>query len=290
MVDWNKEAYQNARGKEQMQHKVLNIAHRGARSLAPENTLQAALKALEAGADMWEVDISLSKDGQPVIVHDDTLVRTTNAVSAYPHRAPWVVSDFSLAEIEHLDAGSWFEKTDPFGEIAAGHVSAQDLRAYHGIHVPTLDDVLVFTRTHHWSINLELKEQPELGKQAPIVSLVLERVRKLHMENQVLISSFQHEWLRQVRELAPDIEIAALIGIEEAQKIDWDTLEFPMYNLHVDLATEELITWLKDAGRRVAVWVVNEPESMEHFATLGVDGIFTDFPQRLTRVLVELDP
>ncbi|HFD40915.1 MAG TPA: glycerophosphodiester phosphodiesterase, partial [Anaerolineae bacterium] len=92
---------------------VVNIAHRGARSLAPENTLVAARKALAVGADLWETDVAVTADGELILFHDDSLVRTTDAERRFPDRAPWTFTTFSLAEIRSLDAGSWFVETDP---------------------------------------------------------------------------------------------------------------------------------------------------------------------------------
>ena len=106
---------------------VLIVAHGGARSLAPENTLAAARKALEVGADMWELDVGVTADGELILFHDDSLARTTNARQVYPDRAPWTFTTFTLAELGALDFGTWFVETDPFGQIAVGAVTAQRL-------------------------------------------------------------------------------------------------------------------------------------------------------------------
>ena len=95
--------------------RTLNIAHRGARSIAPENTLAAALKALQSGADLWELDVVMTADGEPVVIHDKDLSRTSNVESVFPSRRPWLVHEFSLEEIRRLDFGSWFKAMDPFG-------------------------------------------------------------------------------------------------------------------------------------------------------------------------------
>ena len=110
------------RGSEPLRRLV--IAHRGARSLAPENTLAAAQAALEMGADLWEFDIEVSRDGELVLLHDETLSRTTDAAARYPDRAPWRAADFTWEEIRALDAGSWFLREDPFGTLASGTVPA----------------------------------------------------------------------------------------------------------------------------------------------------------------------
>ena len=101
----------------------LIAAHRGARSLAPENTLAAARLALAAGARMWEIDVRMSRDGEIVLIHDPNLERTSDAPGKFPGRSPWLVHDFTLDELKTLDFGSWFSETDPFGQIAAGKIS-----------------------------------------------------------------------------------------------------------------------------------------------------------------------
>ena len=124
---------------------ILNIAHRGARSLAPENTLAAARKGLEAGADMWELDIQITADGELIVIHDTTLKRTSNVREVFPNRKPWLVHEFTLDEIRLLDFGSWFRKQDPFGQIAAGMVAESDLASYVHQQAPTLKEALTFT-------------------------------------------------------------------------------------------------------------------------------------------------
>ncbi len=273
-----------------MEHKVLNIAHRGARSLAPENTLAAARKALEVGADMWEVDVAVTADGHLVIMHDDSLARTTNVMSVFPDRSPWIFSTFTEEELHTLDAGSWFVERDPYREIASGHVSPDEQQRYRGEPIPSVREVLEFTRNHHWRINVELKMQPPPQDTFPIVEPVVRLIEETHTESCVVLSSFRHDWLREARHLNPRIEVAALIGYGPALEVDWDTLEFETYNLRVTIATPERIRRLREAGRKVNVWVVNDKDAMRHFIEMGVTGIFTDYPQRLAEVLREMDP
>jgi glycerophosphoryl diester phosphodiesterase len=124
----------------------LVIAHRGARSLAPENTLAAAIAAWRLGADGWELDVRMTKDGELILMHDETLSRTTNAPSLFPNRSPWLVSDFTLEEIKMLDAGSWFVDQDPYGTIAVGEVSPEEAAKFRGEKVPTLKEALALTK------------------------------------------------------------------------------------------------------------------------------------------------
>ncbi len=250
----------------------LIIAHRGASGVAPENTLAAARAALDAGADMWEVDVTVTADGELILMHDDTLTRTTDAASRYPDRAPWAVSDFTAAEIATLDAGSWF-------------TPSPDSPSFAGEHVPTLREALLFTREHHWRINVELKALPPDQAAFPLVDAVLALVHALGMEEEVLISSFVHDYLREIQRKAPRVPVAALIGCGAKDQVDWETLMFPTYNLCALRAPQDWIRRLRAAGRGVNVWVVNDISWMRYFIDQGVTGIFTDYPGHLYHLL-----
>lgn len=261
---------------------VVNIAHRGARSLAPENTLAAARKALEIGADRWEADVGVTSDGDLILFHDDSLARTTNATARFPDRAPWTFTTFTLAEIRLLDAGSWFAEIDPFGQIAAGAVTPDQQAAYRGEKVPILREALLFTRDAGWRVNLELKRLPPPLARFPVVERVLALVDELEMPlHQVILSSFNHDWLRQAQALRPDIEVQALIGYSFTEPLDWGDLSFATYNARSTLITEEKIREVTAQGIAVNLFTVNEEDDMRRFIAAGVTGLFTDFPQKL---------
>lgn len=103
-------------------------AHRGACSIAPENTLPAMRKAKECGVHSWETDVRMSKDGELIIFHYPTLESATDisTCKTFKDRTPWSVNQFTAAGLRELDAGSWFLTDDPFGTIASGEVSPQD--------------------------------------------------------------------------------------------------------------------------------------------------------------------
>ena len=105
----------------------LVVAHRGARGHAPENTLTAAALGYAVQSDLWELDANYTKDGKLVVMHDDTLVRTTDVETAFPGRPSYRVCDFTLDEIKSLDAGSWYAGRDQFGRVAAGEIDADKL-------------------------------------------------------------------------------------------------------------------------------------------------------------------
>lgn len=265
---------------------TLNIAHRGARSLAPENTLAAARRAHRIGADLWETDVLVSQDGALILMHDDTLRRTTDAAARFPGRKPWAVSAFSYAEIRSLDAGSWFASSDPFGQIAAGRVGRAEVEAYRGERVPTLLEALHFTRENDWRINIELKRPAPPMDRFPLVEALLDCLAAVDMDpRQVIVSSFEHEWLHQVRRCRPELAVQALIGPGSAKRLDWEHPAFQTYNPHVSLVDA---TWLRRAaikGLTLNVYTVNEASTMRRLVTAGVGGLFTDFPQRLAGIL-----
>lgn len=265
---------------------MLNIAHRGARSIAPENTLLAARKGLEAGADLWETDIGVTRDEQLILCHDTSLRRTTDVDLKFPERAKASCAHFTLAEIRTLDAGSWFVETDPFGQIAAGALSPAEERACRSEKVPTLEEALVWTRATDWIVNLELKRLPASMARFPLVERVLSMIDRVGITpERVRLSSFYHPWLKEVLSLRPDVSVQALIGEKSYLALDWGSLEFETYNVRHSLISDDEIRRRKEQGLAINLFTVNDAADMRRYRQLGVDGIFTDFPQRLALLL-----
>jgi len=152
----------------------LKSAHRGGRATAPENTLTAFRKALEAGVDMIELDVQLTRDGHPVVFHDWTLERTTNGRGR--------VADQSLADLRRLDAGSWF------GD------------GYRGEPVPTLSEVLEWSSSRLY-LQIELKSRGD--DEEVLCDRVVRMIKERHMEEQVMVMSFDHAIARRVKQLEP---------------------------------------------------------------------------------------
>ena len=264
---------------------VLNIAHRGASSLAPENTLAAAQLALTGGADMWEVDVGLTADGQPILLHDDTLARTSNVMELFPQRQPWWLHQFSLAEIRQLDFGSWYVETDPFGQIAAGQVAAADFAAYAGERAPILAEALAFTRANDWRINVEIKDLSGTVGDAHIVERVVQLVEQMKMIDRTLVSSFNHQYLARVRMMNPNLATAALVeeAVADPQQL-LGRLAAQAYHPPASAIQPQQIADLRQAGYEVNVWTVDEVETMRRLIAAGVSGIITNFPHRLKQV------
>lgn len=288
--------------------KPLVIAHRGARSLAPENTLAAARTAHALGADMWELDVHLSADGELIVFHDDTLTRTTNARAVFPQRMPWWVSDFTLAEIKHLDTGRVFLRSDPFGQIAAGHVSPAAQAALQTEPVPTLREALQLTIDLDWRVNVEIKAQPPQSA-VSIPERVTRLIEELRAESRVLVSSFVPDYLQQVAALNPNIPLALLTEGPIAQSLlakfllagaapplvhlsGFDPspllaqLGSTVFHPYHHTVTPEDVRILGERGIAVNIWTVNNPADMRHWIAAGVNGIITDFPQLLVDMLI----
>jgi glycerophosphoryl diester phosphodiesterase len=264
---------------------VLNIAHRGASSLAPENTLAAAEKALAGGAEMWEVDVGLTADGQLILLHDDSLTRTSNVRELFPDRQPWLLRQFSLAEIRQLDFGSWYVETDPFGQIAAGQVTATDLAAYAGEAAPTLAEALAFTRANNWRINIEIKDLSGTAGHAHVVEKLVQLVEQMKMVDRTLVSSFNHHYLQQLKALNPHLATAVLVeeAVTEPQQL-LRRLAAQAYHPPAAAIEPQLVAALRRAGYEVDVWTVDEVDAMRQLIEAGVSGIITDFPHRLRQV------
>ncbi len=235
------------------------IAHRGFSGKAPENTLSAFQKAIEIGADMFELDVLLSRDGKLVVIHDATLDRTSNGTGK--------VADYSLAELSELDAGTWF--------------SAE----FEGEPIPTLEEVLKLAK-EKILVNIEIKTEAVTNEAGGgIVEKALDLVRASGMGDQVVISSFDPRALAQARELDPGIHTASLFNRRLQKGMSprevMDEVGSRGFNLSHKIVNASIVEECHAVGRPVAVYTVNEVEKMKELLELGVDALFTDYPDRL---------
>lgn len=231
------------------------IAHRGASGEAPENTLAAFRRAMEIGVDAVELDVHLSADGVPVVIHESLLDRTTGVAG--------LVKDLPLAALRQLDAGRWF------GERFAGE------------RIPTLVEALEMLRPVR--VIVEIKNGPIYYP--GIAGRVADAVRAVG-HPAVTVSSFDHPVLLEVRALAPVLETAVLYfarpfdPVRLARDVGADIL-----HPHWSYITPEVVAAARSAGLRVEAWVVDERTHLAHTVCLGVDGIITSYPDRLRGVL-----
>ena len=262
------------------------VAHRGARSVAPENTLLSAQRAFDYQADQWELDIQETKDGELIVIHDPNLMLTSNSEQVFPMRFFWKVKNFTLAEIKQLDAGSWYLKKDPFGEIKNGTVTSAEQERMVNEPFPTLREALQFTKDKDWSVNIEIKDISDTPGDADIVQKTVTLIDEMDMQEQVIISSFNPGYLKQVKQFNPNLKTALLVKkMDDALKLLQDTGANAINPSFESIKDLSIIKTLRDAGYDVYIWTVNDENTMMTLINAGVSGIITDYPQRLTKVL-----
>jgi glycerophosphoryl diester phosphodiesterase len=292
--------------------KILNIAHRGARAFAPENTLVAFAKAKTLGCDMFEMDVQMTKDGEVVVFHDEDLLRCTDVESRFPGRGSYQLIDSNYKEINQLDAGSWYikqlglaahERQTFLQDLNDAELtdfvspSEQKLYASGDIKIPTLAETLSLAKELGLMVNIELKSQAKGGQS--LVAAVLGSVNKMAMESQILISSFEHGYLRQVRQQTKKIAIGVLsetpnnapISYLRQHKASTYNLrryqDFKLNGFNGSLGKRYLshIDKVRKAGFDVNVWTCNNPEEMQALFTAGITGLISDYPNRVREQL-----
>jgi glycerophosphoryl diester phosphodiesterase len=192
----------------------------------------------------------------------------------------FLLARYTLAELKTLDAGSWFEKADPFSTIQSGDVSKAALAEFKTQKIPTLEQGLVLTKQLNWQINLELKDHGTDPAVFYTVDQALSAIDKSGIcPQQVVISSFNHDWLDRVRQLRTDICVQALVGDSAADMAAFEPGAFSVYNLNADLVDPAFVTGLVHQGFEVNLFTLNDPAAADRFIRAGAHGIITDFPQ-----------
>ena len=251
----------------------------------------AAQRGLEFGADYCELDVHQVADGTLVVFHDDVLDRTTD-ISTHPDfsdRRSRRIRDYTWDELQKLDAGSWFITSDPFGTIAAGEMSANDLDLIRGQRIPSLKEALAFSRKHNLPVNVEIKNQAGAADDLSIVGDVVDIVHELNVQDLVLISSFNHDYLAEMKARCPEIPLAVLVEDKHPKDIVAYLQRFGCTCYHPDyqMIDVALVSRLMEHGIRVAPYTVNDMDRAVSLASGGCFGIITDYPlslrQRLSR-------
>ena len=235
-----------------------NFAHRGFSAAYPENTMLAFQKAYEAGCQGIELDVHLSSDGVPVVIHDEKVDRTTDG-SGWVGRMPF-------AQLRRLNASGRF-----------GGQTGQ-------IRIPALQEVLEWCRETRLRLNLELKTN--VCEYPGIEQKVIEMVFGMGMQDRIIFSSFNHYTMLRCKKITPQILCGALeeswiVGLGGYVK------ELGLECVHPQhwYLTDENMAQLKKQGLRVHAWTVNQPEQMRRLISLGADIIITNYPERLTEEL-----
>ena len=230
------------------------LGHRGAMGHAPENTMASFAKAIELQADMTELDIHLSKDGELIVIHDSSVDRTTNGKG--------LVCDLTLEQIKNLDAGSWFAP-----ECA-------------GQRVTVLGEVMEFIKGKI-DLNVEVKAP---GVYPGIIDRLIEEIERHDMVDSVVVSSFQRPYLHELRRKAPHIKVALLYS--KAFDEPWqEAVDQGWYlHQHMSLVDSRLVDEAHARGILVRAWNPNKAEEMRPLIKLGVDGVGTNYPEILQQV------
>lgn len=229
-----------------MNRKLIRIGHRGASGYEPENTLPAFSRAIELGVDMIELDVHLCRSGELVVIHDDKLERTTNGRGS--------VSDITLDELKKLDAGK-------------------------GESVPLLSEVIALVHKR-CAINIELKGS---GTALPAVALATKAVTEVGWsKNDFLLSSFSREELVISRKADANIKLGLNISDAEDQFSSF-AADLHLFSIHpgAEIVSKELVGVIHNLGMKAFVWTVDDVLQIEGMRKIGVDGIFSNYPDRL---------
>lgn len=235
-----------------------NFAHRGYSGKYPENTMLAFRKAVEVGADGIELDVQLTKDGVPVIIHDELVERTTDGKG--------LVKDMSFTQLRQLDASY----------IYAGQYGVN--------RIPTLREYCEFIRDLPVITNIELKTG--IFEYLGIEEKVLDMIREFHLEDKVIISSFNHFTILRMQKIAPQLKYGFLT---EAWIIDagkyCHTHGVPCYHPNFRSLTDEVVRELKQYGLEINTYTVNTEEDARDLIEKGVDILIGNYPEMVRSVL-----
>jgi glycerophosphoryl diester phosphodiesterase len=238
----------------------LNIGHRGASLAAPENTLASFQAAREMGGDGVELDVALCADGEVVVIHDDSVDRTTNGQG--------LVRDFGLADMRGLDAGSWF------GPEFAGE------------RIPTLREVMEWARDD-MLLNIELKGLSL--RSDGLEHKVIELIGEYQLQARVILSSFNPFALRRVKQMAPQLETGLLYspGLPLFLRRAWlrPLCRPGALHPHHLMVSDAYMLWARKKGYRINVWTADPAEDMARLISHRVDMIITNRPDVLASVL-----
>ncbi|MGX1934519.1 glycerophosphodiester phosphodiesterase family protein [Microbacterium resistens] len=225
-------------------------AHRGNSSVAPENTMPAFVSASRAGADLFEIDIALTKDGVPVVIHDDTVDRTTDGSGA--------VRDLTLEQIRALDAGSWFSD------------------AFAGTRIPTLDEVLTYVAGGGADLLLEYKGDWDVAQ----TQMTVDMINAHGVADRTFAQSFSALTVGNIAAVAPDLTLGWLVGELNQDVIDRG-IALGADAVNPNSVTAESVAAAHASGVGVFVWTVDNAQQWQTLTAYGVDGIITNRPDQL---------
>lgn len=258
----------------------LVIAHRGGKGLAPEGTMAAFDNALALDVDVFEYDIHMTADGHLVVIHDPTVDRTTNGSG--------LINEMALEEVQALDAGYQFIDE-------AAKYSYRD----QGVYIPTV--VEVFERYPNMRQLIEIKDTNNPDLYEEIIQKFWGLIKDYKMEDQVMIGSFDHQINERFEEVSggripigageqavrdfANMHVPYLNGLAKSSV---DSLQLPVEEEGHNLASRNIIRSAKKRNMAIYYWTINEEEEMKELILKDVDGLITDYPDRMNNVIKEL--
>lgn len=237
---------------------VINYAHRGASGYFPENTMLSFEKAVDLGCDGVETDVQMTSDGVLVLIHDERVDRTTDETG--------FVKDYTYREIRKLDAGSW-----------KGEVFKKN-------RIPSFEELIEFGKEKNIKIDFEIKTGIVMYE--GIEEKIINTIYKYGMDKNVILSSFNHYSMVDCKKISKEIKTGLLYmeGIYKPEKYakytGADAIHPYLYAIN-----KEVIDGVKKEGILTNVFTVDEEKQMKYFITAGADGIITDYPDKLKKVL-----
>lgn len=241
---------------------TINYAHRGASAYYPENTMLSFEKALEMGCTGIETDVQLTKDGVLVLIHDEMVNRTTNGEG--------FVKDYTYIELNKLDAGAWM------GEEFAG------------LKIPTVEELIYLVKDKNIIINFEIKNGIVMYED--IEQKLIDLINKHKIKHKVILSSFNHYSVAKCNKISKDINTGVLYmeGIYKpynyAKTVGANAIHPYFYAIN-----EEVIKESKKHKTQINVFTVDDEEHMKYFLDMKVDGIITNYPDLLHKIMEDMD-
>ena len=259
--------------------KPYNIAHRGGPALAPEETLAAFSKALQVGADMFEYDVHMTKDGHLIASHDPSVDRVTTGTG--------LINEMTLAEIKQLDAGDKFVDLD-------GNRPYQG----QGITLATVEEI--FQAFPKQRAVIELKDTNDPVLYEAMVQEMWRIVQKHRMEDKVIVASFDHAINRRFKKIshgrvaigageseATHYIVKMVLRLNALAKTDSQALQLPLKQKGINLTQRQIVKGARRQGLDIYYWTVNDPATMRALIRKGVDGIMSDNPALLQQIMNE---
>jgi glycerophosphoryl diester phosphodiesterase len=248
------------------------LAHQGGDGLWPGDTLYAFERAAALGVDVLEMDVHSTKDGVLVLMHDETVDRTTNGSG--------LIKEMTFDEIRQLDAGYDWTQEDSQETVYRGQ----------GIVVPALEELFQAFPGKH--MNIEIKQSdPSIAEQ------LCQLIRQYNMNNLVLIASFNTESIQEFRQVCPEVAttgaedevrgffIRHLLFLAPTYTPNFNAVQVPEYSGGLHVLTPRFIEDAHKRNLEVHAWTINEKEDMQRLLEMNIDGIITDYPDRLMEVL-----